>query len=202
MKYKFRVSYVESKEVLQKICELFNIDNSDLTMKVVDVILGVLVLVGMFVYGKPGGGTIGGVVFFLVKFVVCWALLSILTLVINRTIWRKAVIWTSVGDAEEQYVRRKARNKGNIKSQIEFYEDYFCSVTAKKKREFRYDQVVKFLETDETFGIIIKPEMETLTSTRAMIGFPKNTLENADIEELKKFLLERCPRAKKKIKKL
>ena len=35
-----------------------------------------------------------------------------------------------------------------------------------------------------------------------MIGFPKEALVDADMEELKGFLLERCPEVKGKVKKL
>lgn len=198
MAYKYRVKYKESIETLEPVCELFDADNSEITMRFVCAALGILVLVFMFIYGHPGGGTLSGLLFFFVKFFAAWAALSIAAMIINRTVWRRAVRATAAGDAELMYRHRKEKNGKNITSQLDFYEDRFDSVTKIKTRAFEYDQVIKFLESDRAFGIVIKTER----NIRAVIGFPKEALIDADIEDLKGFLLERCPKAKNKIKRL
>ena len=88
------------------------------------------------------------------------------------------------------------------RSQIDFYEDRFESVTKIKARAFEYGQVLRLLESERGFGLVIKRDKDTLGSPRAMIGFPKEALVDADMEELKGFLLERCPEVKGKVKKL
>ncbi len=202
MAYNYRVVYKETVETLEAVCELYDVDNSELTMKVIALGAGILVLVMMFIYGDPGGGTVPGLLFFLVKYLIAWAALGALALLINRTVWRKAVQATAVGDAEEMYRYRKAKNGEAVVSQIDFYEDRFESVTKIKARAFEYGQVLRLLESERGFGLVIKRDKDTLGSPRAMIGFPKEALVDADMEELKGFLLERCPEVKGKVKKL
>ena len=81
---------------------------------------------------------------------------------------------------------------------INFYEDRFESVTKIKTRAFDYGRAIKLLESERAFGIVIKTDK----NIRAVIGFPKEALVDADMEEFKNFLLERCPNVKNKIKKL
>ena len=198
MAYKYRVKYKETIESLESVCEVFDADNSEITMKFVCAALGILVLVFMFIYGNPGGGTAAGLLFFFVKFLAAWALLSAAAMFINRTVWRKAVRATAAGDAEEMYRRRREKNGKNITSQIDFYEDHFESVTKIKTRTFEYERVIKLLETKRALGLVIKTDK----NIRAVIGFPKEALMDNDIEGLRGFLLEKCPKAKNKIKKL
>lgn len=202
MAYKYRVTYKETIKTLETVCELFDIDNSDITIKFVIGAAGIVVLVMMFIYGEPGGGTMPGLALFFLKYLAAWAALGITALIINRTAWRKAVQATAAGDAEEMYKLRKTKEGTNITGQIDFYEEHFESVTKVKTRAFEYAQVVKLLETERGFGLVVKKDKDVRGSVRVMIGFPKEALLEGDIEELKKFLLERCPGVKSKIKKL
>ena len=123
-------------------------------------------------------------------------------MILNRTIWRKVLSTTAVGDAEEQFDRRCRLNGGPVSSEIHFFDDHFDSVTAKKTRSFSYKDVTKILETKEAFGVVVKADPETVGSARAMIGFPKTALEGNNTDELAEFLLERCRNMKrKKVKK-
>lgn len=198
MAYSYRVKYEETKETLEPVCELFDVDNSEITMKFVAAGLGVVVLVFMFIYGNPGGGTLPGILLFMIKFLAGWAALAIAAMIINKTVWRKAVRATAAGDAEEIYKFRREKDGKNITSQIDFYEDRFESVTKIKTRAFDYERAIKLLESERALGIVIKTEK----NIRAVIGFPKEALVEGDIEELKSFLLARCPNVKNKIKKL
>ena len=71
-------------------------------------------------------------------------------------------------------------------------------MTKIKTREFDYGRAIKLLESERAFGIVIKTDK----NIRAVIGFPKEALIEGDLEELKNFLLEKCPNVKNKIKKL
>lgn len=189
-------------ETLETVCELYDVDSSDLTMKFIAGGMGILVLVFIFIYGEPGGGTAPGLLFFLAKYLLGWAALSAAAMLINRTVWRKAVRATAAGDAQEMYRHRRAKNGETIVAQIDFYEERFESVTKIKKKAFEYGQVVRLLETERGLGLVIKKDKDTVGSPRAMIGFPKEALLDAGIEELKRFLLDRCPQLDGKIKKL
>ncbi|MCI9217375.1 YcxB family protein [Lachnospiraceae bacterium 42-17] len=200
MAFNYRVKYEESVETLEVVCELYDVDNSDLTMKYGAAGLGIMVLVFMFIYGNPGGGTAAGLLFFFIKYMTAWAALAFAAVIINRTVWRKAVRAAAVGDAEEMFKYRKQKNGKAIVSQIDFYENCFESVTKIKKRAFDYEDVVRILETERGLGLVVKTNKHTLGSVKAVIGFPKEALMDGDIEGLKEFLLGRC--TKVKIKKL
>ena len=75
-------------------------------------------------------------------------------------------------------------------------------MTKIKKRAFEYGQVLRLLETERGFGLVIRKDKDTMGSPRALIGFPKEALVEGDMEELKEFLLKRCQGAGGKIKKL
>ena len=170
----YRVAYKESKNTLKQICELFRVDSSDITIKFIVTVMGPLVFYFMCKYGNPGGGTPGGMTFFVIKFIVVWALAFVAAVILNRTIWRKVLSTTAVGDAEEQFDRRCRLNGGPVSSEIHFFDDHFDSVTAKKTRSFSYKDVTKILETKEAFGVVVKADPETVGSARAMIGFSKD----------------------------
>ena len=183
----YRVAYKESQNTLKQICELFRVDSSDITIKFVMTVMGPLVFYFMWEYGNPGGGTPGGMTFFVIKYIVVWALAFVAAVILNRTIWRKVLSTTAVGDAEDQFDRRCRLNGGPVSSE----------------RSFSYKDVTKILETKEAFGVVVKADPETVGSARAMIGFPKTALEGNNTDELAEFLLERCRNMKrKKVKKL
>ena len=202
MAYNYRVVYEETIETLEAVCELYDSDSSDLTLKFISVGAGILVLVFIFIYGEPGGGTLPGLLFFLVKYLAGWAVLAAAAMFINRTVWRKAVRATAAGDAQEMYRRRKAKNGDAVIAQIDFYEERFESVTKIKKKAFEYGQVVRLLESERGLGLVVKRDKDMVGSPRAMIGFPKEALAGEGIEEWKEFLLEKCPQLNGKIKKL
>ena len=180
----YRVAYKESQNTLKQICELFRVDSSDITIKFVVTVMGPLVFYYMWKYGSHGGNTPGGMTFFIIKFIAGWALAFVAAILVNRTIWRKVLATTAVGDAKDQF------------------DDHLDSVTAKKTRSFSYEDVTKILETKEAFGVVVKADPETMGSARAMIGFPKTALEGNNTDELAEFLLARCKNMKrKKVKK-
>ena len=125
----YRVAYKESQNTLKQICELFRVDSSDITIKFVVTVMGPLVFYYMWKYGSHGGMT-----FFIIKFIAGWALAFVVAILVNRTIWRKVLATTAVGDAKDQFDRRCKLNGGPVSSEIHFLDDHFDSVTAKKTR--------------------------------------------------------------------
>lgn len=59
--------------------------------------------------------------FFVIKFIVVWALAFVAAVILNRTIWRKVLSTTAVGDAEDQFDRRCRLNGGPVSSEIHFF---------------------------------------------------------------------------------
>ena len=102
----YRVAYKESQNTLKQICELFRVDSSDITIKFVVTVMGPLVFYYMWKYGSHGGNTPGGMTFFIIKFIAGWALAFVAAILVNRTIWRKVLATTAVGDAKDQFDRR------------------------------------------------------------------------------------------------
>ena len=198
----YRVAYTESDEVLKKICELFDVDSSDITIKVVVAILGPLVFWFMYDYGNPGGGTTGGMILFILKFIALWALAFAAAVVLNRTIWRKALEATAAGQADEQFKKRCKLYGGPVKAEIRFYDDHFESIVGEKTKAYTYDKVTKILQTKEAFGVAVKDDMGAMGNARSMYGFPKEALEGGDVDGLAEFLLARCSNMRrKKVKK-
>ena len=165
----YRVAYKESKNTLKQICELFRVDSSDITIKFIVTVMGPLVFYFMCKYGNPGGGTPGGMTFFVIKYIVVWALAFVAAVILNRTIWRKVLSTTAVGDAEEQFDRRCRLNGGTVSSEFHFFEDHFDRVTAKKTIPWSYKDVTKDLEKKEEFGIVVEAATWSAGSARAMV---------------------------------
>ena len=109
---------------------------------------------------------------------------------------------TAIGDAEDQFLRRNKLNGGTVSTELDFYDDHFDSVMEMKTRSFQYASVVKLLESEDAFAVVVKTEPDSKGSPRAMCGFPKDALEQGSIDELRAFLLERCTNMRrKKVKK-
>ncbi len=112
----YRVAYKESKNTLKQICELFRVDSSDITIKFIVTVMGPLVFYFMCKW-KPGRRYAGrNELFFVIKYIVVWALAFVAAVILNRTIWRKVLSTTAVGDAEDQFDRRCRLNGGPVSS--------------------------------------------------------------------------------------
>lgn len=201
MEKKYRVSYTESEKILTTICEVYDIDNSDIMLKFVAAVLGVLVLIMMFIYGNPGGGTTSGIAMFLIKYIASFIAIFIAAMIFNRKIWRGAVKASALAGGQENFAERMKKRKNPLKVKMDFYDDHFTNITPNKQKEYPYELVTKLIETEDGFGIKYKTDASQTFVPNGMMGFPKNTLEDADFDEFKNFLLERCPNVKK-IKKL
>lgn len=198
MEQHYQVEYKETIETLTSVCELYELDNSDLMLKFVAAVLGPIVFVFMFIYGSPGDGTPEGAAVFLFKFLAVWAAAFAAAMVINRTIWGKAVRAAAAGNAEGLYEKRRTAYKKEAVSRMDFYGEHFDSVTPSKKKSFSYEYVVKFIETKQAFGLVVRSEEYRFGGPKELFGFPKEALPGGEFEEFKKFLLGRCPKARVK----
>ena len=88
----YRVAYKESQNTLKQICELFRVDSSDITIKFVMTVMGPLVFYFMWEYGNPGGGTPVGMTFFVIKYIVVWALAFVAAVYTEQNNLEKGVI--------------------------------------------------------------------------------------------------------------
>lgn len=195
---RYCVKYKESQNTLQKICKLFRMDESDITLKFVVFFLGILIFYFVMKFGNPGNDMTK----FVVRYIIWWIAAFAVGITLNRTIWRKALDATAIGDAEDQFLRRNKLNGGTVSTELDFYDDHFDSVMEMKTRSFQYANVVKLLESEDAFAVVVKTEPDSKGSPRAMCGFPKDALEQGSINELRAFLLERCTNMRrKKVKK-
>ena len=196
---RYCVKYKESQNTLQKICKLFRMDESDITLKFVVFFLGILIFYFVMKFGNPGNDMTK----FVVRYIIWWIAAFVVGITFNRTIWRKALNATAIGDAEDQFLRRNKLNGWNwYRLSWIFIDDHFDSVMEMKTRSFQYANVVKLLESEDAFAVVVKTEPDSKGSPRAMCGFPKDALEQGSINELRAFLLERCTNMRrKKVKK-
>ena len=56
---RYCVKYKESQNTLQKICKLFRMDESDITLKFVVFFLGILIFYFVMKFGNPGNDMYG-----------------------------------------------------------------------------------------------------------------------------------------------
>lgn len=201
--YNFRVKYRESEDALRDIYKLFNYDNSDLTFKFCLTVLGPIVFIFMCVYGGYLNNSPGEVALFVLKYIVVWAIVFVIAMIINRTLWHKVLSVTAYGNAEEEYQYRMSQNGKEILTEIYFSEDGFYTKNSldSNQRDYTYDRIIKILECEDSFALVLKSPAYRFGGPRKLIGFPKNALVEGNMDIMKTFLLEHCPNVKHGIKK-
>lgn len=192
MEPKFKAKYEETKEVLVALCELFHVDKGQMTLLYTVFLLGPVVLIFMFKYGHPGAGP-GGPLFFAVKFLCAWAAGMFAADIAGRTMIRSMQKSAAIGDGEELYRLRISKRNEPLYVSVEFYDDKIVNDTGARQAVFLYKKITKLLESDKAIGFLA----DNGPGPKRFFGVPKDALEDADVEELKQFLLEKCDRVKK-----
>ncbi len=193
MEKKYSAKYEETKDVLVAFCEIFHQDKFELSILIGIGIFGSLLLGLVLLSGDPGDGTEGGFVYFLVKYICVWIAVFFAGDTFARTIGKGMMKSTAYGDATElQRLRIKKRDKALI-VKVGFYEDRIVNDTGTKQAEYPYDKVKKLLESDKAIGFLC----DVGPGPKNFFGVPKDAFGDTDIEEVKKFLVEKCPQVKK-----
>lgn len=193
MEKRYTAKYEETKEALIAFCEIFHQERSEMTILISIGIFGPLILLLMLMSGSPGEGAAGGMPFFLLKFLCVWAAAFFIGDIFARTIGRAMMMSTARGDAEELQRIRIRKRKEALVVKVEFYEDRILNDTGTKQMEYPYSKVRKLLESDKAIGFLAKVG----PGPKNFFGVPKEAFGDSDIEEVKAFLVEKCPNVKK-----
>lgn len=198
MKPKYLVKYEETKETMVQTCELQLLDVNALNIRIGIGVLGAAVLCIMIVQGNFLDLPFMDQLLFLVKFCAGWLGVFVVGEIFANTIGKKLQRTSAYGHADELYEERSSKRKGTLVVEMQFYDDKFVNDTKTKKAPFGYDKVIKLLESEDAIGIVIRSDY----GPAGIFGFPKNSVEDGKLEELKAFLLEKCVRVKKGFKQL
>lgn len=193
MEKKYSAKYEETKEVLAALCEIFHQDKFELSILIGIGAFGSLLLALVLFSGDPGDGTPGGTAFFLLRYFGIWAASFIVGDIFARTIGKGMMKSTAYGDAVElQRLRIRKRDKALV-VRVGFYEDRIVNDTGTKQAEYLYSDVKKLLESDKAIGFLC----DVGPGPKNFFGVPKDAFSDCDVEEVKSFLLEKCPKVKK-----
>lgn len=192
MEKKYTAKYEETKEALIAFCEIFHQERSEMTILISIGIFGPLILILVLTAGGVGEGP-GGMPFFLFKFLCVWAAAFFAGDIFAKTIGRAMMMSTARGDAEELAKLRIRKRKEAMVVKVEFYEDRIVNDTGTKQMEYSYSNVKKLLESDKAIGFL----SDVGPGPKNFFGVPKEAFGDSDIEEVKAFLVEKCPQVKK-----
>lgn len=193
----FSFKYEEDKQVLIDLCEIFHQEKCEMSTLIAVALGGAALLVIELLYANPGGGTASGLAFFLVKYLCLWAAVFFAADIVARTFFHRLMIDTAIGDAEELYKVRILKREKPMVVKVQFFEDKIVNDTGSKQAVFLCSNVRKILETDKAIGFLVKNG----PGPKNFFGVPKRSIGEDKEQELKTFLLEKCPQIKK-IKKI
>ena len=187
MSPKYKVKYEETKEALIAFCEIFHQDKCEMTCLVGVGIFGFLVLIMTIVSGTPAN------LLFYVKFFSVWIAFFFGADILARTLLKRMMFSSAVGDAEELYRVRIAKRPEPLKVSVEFYDDKIVNDTGSKQTVFYYAKVKKLLESEKAIGFLVKDG----PGPKIFFGVPNDAFEEGQLDDVKAFLLEKCTNVKK-----
>lgn len=192
MEKKYSAKYEETKEALTAFCEIFHQEKSEMSI-LIFIGIGGVILLGLNIVGGNLSGSSREVAFFLVKYVCLWITAFFVGDILAKTVVRRMMMSTAFGDAQELYrLRIKKRSKPLVVT-VDFYEDRIVNDTGTKQAEYSYSNVRKLLESDKAIGFL----SDVGPGPKNFFGVPKDAFGDADIEEVKAFLMEKCTGVKK-----
>lgn len=192
-KPRFIMKYKETKDVLVDTLQLYGMSRVQNNYRLIVALVGVCAIIMYVVYEHPFGGNPGANVLVVVKILVIWVLAFVLGEVLSRTLGKKLELVTSLGDATQMYSMKIDKMGQPLDVTVKFYEDTFVSSANHKSQGYRYEEVMKLVESPDTIGIAMHLE----GGQKPFYGYPKEGLVDADIEELKSFLINKCPKVEK-----
>ncbi|MGF0034216.1 YcxB family protein [Bariatricus sp. SGI.154] len=198
MKAQYTMNYIETKEVLADTLKLYGVSRLSKNYRIIVSFAGVFAI-GMYIYyGKPFGGNPTENILIVMKMLLLWLAAYVVGEVFARTAGKWLELTSATGDAEQLYKLKMNKNGKPLKVRVEFFEDHFTNYASNKSQEYRYADAIKLIESKDTIGIVVHLD----DGKKPFFGFPKAGLENADIEEFKRFLEDKCPGAKEGFQKM
>ena len=192
MEKKYSAKYEETKEALIAFCEIFHQEKCEMSV-LIAVAFGGVVLLGLNIVGGNLSGSSRVVFLFLVKYVSMWITAFFAGAILSKTLFRRMMMSTAFGDAQELYRLRIKKRSKPLVVRVDFYEDRIVNDTGTKQAEYSYSNVKKLLESDKAIGFL----SDVGPGPKNFFGVPKDAFEDADIEEVKAFLVEKCTGVKK-----
>lgn len=185
---KFKVKYEETKETLIQTCELYRLDLNKIGYRICTICLGIAVLIIILVKSNILTLSIGEQISFYLKYAGIWIAIFLGMEIFRRTLGKKMANTSAYGDGDAAYAQRVEQRKGKLIVEMSFFDDGFLNDTQTKQSKYSYSEVCKILESDSAIGIVIK----TAQGAKGIYSFPKNSLLEGSLEELKDFLVSHC----------
>ena len=199
MECKYRIKYQESEKFYGDIYKIQKLREDYITALAIPACI---TLIAIYICFRAGffTGEQGSVPVFLVKFIIGIGLLFAAGQWYRKSFAYKGSLALADKQGQEMYAKRS--RFGRINVTMEFYEDHFVSLAKVSKvnhgsevedSSYTYAEVRKMFETDELFAVTVIDRYQL----QALIGIPKEALEENEIDEFRTWLQEKCTGVKK-----
>lgn len=195
MKGKYQFKYVETQDVLTEYMKVNGVLKIPKTYRMVVATGGLFVLTIMLLYTDVFKRSFSEAFIFSVKFLVIWALVFVAAQFVGKTIGKKMEFLAATGDAETIYEKRMQKWKKPAEVKIDFYEDCWISHVHGNSQTLHYRNVARIIESEEVIAMIVNAE----EGGQRFFAILKSGILDADVEEFKQYLLEKCAGVKKGI---
>ena len=187
----YKVKYSETEEVLQDVCRVNAAEKVAWNHRITVAAVGLVSIVVIM-------QKLDGAVTKLPMYLLIWALAFVGAEILAKTLGLKSALSSADIEGTDAYKQRIQKWGRPLEVKVEFYDTYFTTwVKGLKMKKIEFAWVSKILESNHSIAIMAQSPGD---SHKRIYAFPKNGLEDASVDELKEFLLEKCVNNKKGIK--
>ena len=187
----YKVKYSETEEVLQDVCRVNAAEKVAWNHRITVAAVGLVSIVVIM-------QKLDGAVAKLPMYLLIWALAFVGAEILAKTLGMKSALSSADIEGTDAYKQRIKKWGRPLEVKVEFYDTYFTTwVKGLKMKKIEFAWVSKILESNHSIAIMAQSPGD---SHKRIYAFPKEGLEDASIDDLKAFLVENCPNAKKGIK--
>lgn len=187
----YRVKYSETEDVLKDVCRVNAAEKVAWNHRLTVAAVG---LVSIIVIMTKLNGTVSK----LPMYLLMWAAAFVGAEILAKTLGLKSALTSADIEGADAYKQRIRKWGKPLEVKVEFYDTYFTTwVKGLKMKKIEFDWVSRILESNHSIAIMAQTPGET---HKRIYAFPKAGLEDADMDEFKAFLVEKCVNVKKGIK--
>ena len=187
----YRVKYSETEDVLKDVCRVNAAEKVAWNHRLTVAAVG---LVSIIVIMTKLNGTVSKLPMYLLMCAAAFVGAEILA----KTLGLKSALTSADIEGADAYKQRIRKWGKPLEVKVEFYDTYFTTwVKGLKMKKIEFDWVSRILESNHSIAIMAQTPGET---HKRIYAFPKAGLEDADMDEFKAFLVEKCVNVKKGIK--
>lgn len=183
MKPIYHFEYTETEEIFRDMYLMFYQSRSGYGYKLTIFFMGLLIL---FMQISPDPSVVTPE--YVVKCAVLWALAFLLGYLGNKFIYTRFNQRSAEKSGREAYEERVRKKGDELKVVIDCYEDAFVVSFQELKEQHTYREISRLMETDRMFGTVVGG----VRGQKKMVSFPKAALQDADIEEFRRFMTGKC----------